>query len=761
MNNWNLIAGTVSRSVPGVYTYEVACDDGVLRNCVISDRVGRSAAGATSIEPIEAGTEVLIAVCGANRSPVIVGALSPRTADTKSFSPAFETRPEGAAGYTTQDTWVKQGNNKERVARELNQLGRPLDILPGDRVLQSAGGAMLALQGLIAEIRGGGASVSVNALDDILRMTSQLYQHFSAIGSSQIFNDGGNCSVEMNLVARQPELYGERAYTSPFAARTENDRTTDDCRQDSTKVEREQEMKRRMAVLGGALGDLAQLFITSPGPAPHKPDTRDPQEAGLMRAHISDSGHLSLESANGFTMFRTHRIPVPARTHRPWDPEGDKPEDGEMEEKPHEPFQFQEDAPGGRHLQARDDVHWRRRQSYRRVDEHKKDFETPEDADTPLPRNNYDPLLNSTEKFQEHVKVESLFTTTDDGGYILRDAWGSEIRMHGGNIYLTPLLNLVQQPGKSSITMAGDDFVVRAKNSADISATEHDVRIKANRNLHFYSKDGGLLFETESSGGHGWADGAVGEYVGSKGITFKAPKGDIYSWGERIITSSTGQTIIHGTGTILTEGKNIDTISTGKIQLITERGLLSLSGGSYTMMAESSTMATSGGMDFLSQDRKTPILIWVGDGEPQVTPQLDNLEEQLEPYRDPEFKWLQPYDREMRDLIKFTYRNSDQMGTSLPFEAGEPEFRLYQSWPQYLLQAGHPMPGVASSDSWDEIEINETKPWPGKEKFDASSWWALDQERNVENHIGATRKDRKPQGGNITGKPFTSYTISK
>lgn len=138
----------------------------------------------------------------------------------------------------------------------------------------------------------------------------------------------------------------------------------------------------------------------------------------------------------------------------------------------------------------------------------------------------------------------AYFTITDEGAVLIGDGFGSEIRMAGGCIFLQCPGDVMLEAGRNIIAWGGRDICLRAWNCVDITASERDVRIKAEKNLNMLAASSGgnwgMLFETRSdismgnpSGEqgkslYGWEQ--VGEDAQHTGIVFKAKNSEIVSW---------------------------------------------------------------------------------------------------------------------------------------------------------------------------------------------------------------------------------------
>lgn len=146
----------------------------------------------------------------------------------------------------------------------------------------------------------------------------------------------------------------------------------------------------------------------------------------------------------------------------------------------------------------------------------------------------------------------AYFTITDEGGVSIGDGWGSEIRMVGGCIFLECPGDVFLAPGRNMIVWGGRDICLRAYNSIDITASERDVRIKAEENMLLLAANGkgpyGMFLETRSDisddGDGGTGEGTqgeslyqwdvVGEGAWHTGIVMKAKNSEIIGWGRNI-----------------------------------------------------------------------------------------------------------------------------------------------------------------------------------------------------------------------------------
>ena len=139
-----------------------------------------------------------------------------------------------------------------------------------------------------------------------------------------------------------------------------------------------------------------------------------------------------------------------------------------------------------------------------------------------------------------YYQTTSFLYFLEDGGVMLADGFGSAIKMMGGKIRLECAGDIELAPGRSLIGL-GSQVIMRAKKSVDISASDNDVRIKAERNLHMLagnSGQGGVLVECKGQGIGQDFENKVGEEVTSSGIVLKATDSLVAAYGGNVYLRS-------------------------------------------------------------------------------------------------------------------------------------------------------------------------------------------------------------------------------
>ena len=129
-------------------------------------------------------------------------------------------------------------------------------------------------------------------------------------------------------------------------------------------------------------------------------------------------------------------------------------------------------------------------------------------------------------KKQDYFETTAGISITPDGCIVIRDAYGASIRSGGGNWFFSCPGDFYVQTGRNIVAYGGDDIVLRARNSVDVTAAHHDVRIKAEYNCDILAGNNGqqgrLLLESQAPSIVHHIVGKQGEDVRSSGVIIKA-----------------------------------------------------------------------------------------------------------------------------------------------------------------------------------------------------------------------------------------------
>ena len=159
------------------------------------------------------------------------------------------------------------------------------------------------------------------------------------------------------------------------------------------------------------------------------------------------------------------------------------------------------------------------------------------------------------------ARLLQMLEFTDDGGVILQGGHGEQIVFTRGEIYIDAPSNIHVRSGKQTVILAGDDAIVRAVNSVDVSTAKRDIRLKAEGNQHLLagnSGKGGLLLESRSTGDTQDYPAEGGEAINSSGIVLKANKSSVVSFSSGLYLRTGGTNAGLGSGKIVLDAARGD-----------------------------------------------------------------------------------------------------------------------------------------------------------------------------------------------------------
>lgn len=360
---------------------------------------------------------------------------------------------------------------------------RPRDVLLGEQAELNKFGIgsykTLLTTGLKASPM---AKIEFSLLDDKVTVVSGFYEHTSAIGSHKIFNDGGRLTEETEITPHQTELFGQTDL---------NQETINN----GHEVLDSNYLRSRMKIFMGYLGNLLNVFVSSPHDKGPKKYGDMKLEDGLAHLHIGNDGTLMARSASDIIIERTDLIPIPRRSREPWDPKGYKQEDDDSY-----PRNQEEDEISDERLEPlglRDRLALKVKNAYRTIRRLvNKDFHLDQESTTSIPYDEYDEISGSRDRKQKYQKRSAGIYLTKDGRIHLRSAWGSEIIV-GDNIEIIGANNITTRAGKHVINMAGGDLIWKAHDDIAISSTEGRIQLKAETNIEAISNTGNVFFITK------------------------------------------------------------------------------------------------------------------------------------------------------------------------------------------------------------------------------------------------------------------------
>lgn len=758
--------GVIERVGPGTYDATVLLPGLAPVGCCMLAKAASNAYGASDCTLPVPGSRVLVYL--ANRSAthgIIVGVI-PNHDSVSVLGSGGKPGPEYAGMWELEAGATMGGNPGYAAPVESKQFlytmragaARPLDIMPGVCAVINDQQAGYSVSPLAVTLKAGAkAQVRCSSIDDNVRVVAGLFQFFGPDGTLQAFNDNGYVTEERVSTPYQCERSGMNAVGQPvFKDKGKRTLASGSLTTGLQGLKTRMVPRKRLHSLLGFMGDLLNLFVAKPDPDADVPETADAEtrDQGLLHTHVDGSGRLHVRAANGVLFERTDKIPVPKRLREPWDPEGDK---DIQPPPPRLPFEWSKEHPFGHSLHFRDANAWRTLQAYWHLHNQStatghKDYYLPEESELRVPDDKYDEVGQAEERFADNADRRAAIALEPDGSIILRDAWGSEIIMRGGSIIISAAANIEYRAGKSIIGMGGQDVVLKARDSADITAERKDIRLSAAKNMQVTGK-GVLIESTAEVEGVGYED-KQGEDVYGAGIVLKAATSRIMATAWHTHVAGWGGVVVDTFGG---DGGSDDARNTGVVEIsagqvkvnaevlasvnVGKATGVELVNGTATVLAPNVLVAGTGGVNIMRGGDVMVPLQWAPAEGNVYGPVEDRLQAQWERLsvngEDPA-GWLAGFKPSVRSGIIFTYRTSAQYGTVDAAEIGGTKFYVYQ--PAWAFMAKHNADtGAGNTERWSELPRSGTYPWPGAEARE-SCYVTLPEEVNVESATGVAKR---------------------
>lgn len=793
--------GVVITYVPNTHTASVLIlGTQSIWPCIFADEPISLAYGYSSTNPVREGEVVLVYQLDTMlQSGVIIGRIPfplcfCEQGDTYNDPDEYHRRLF-VADELERRTWdrnipgmMKPMQNQYDNSTHVQTHMRPTDIYPGEwaRVNQHNCGIKGGM--FSTTLLGGGASLRLSALSNLARLTAKIYQRYSISGIIHEFHNGRYTSIERKIAMFQEERLGGSA--------KEEQVWKEDAKEPIGG--RGQTMRPRILELSGFFGHLESKFCLRPDPSDGEIRVQgegEPKEEGVFRETTDPSGQHRITSAGMLVLERAGRIPVPVRKAYPSDVGHDIQSTPEVLK----PFEHDESDPGNRQLELYDRQAYDLKNQYARAEglgTDAPDYDVPEEEELKPLTDKYDPKMdgNETVKLAKFDKRRAGVYMGEDGSLVMRDAWGSEIVMLGGNIQLSCAGNIMIMPGQTALTVAGDDIVQKAQNSVDIHASKHDVRLSAARNMEILGggdedkHSGGVIIESrgKSVGPSQKCDEGEGAFL--SGITLKAKNQTIVVDGKHIaVRAGKDMRLISGQGdidgNISVAAKTIRSIAKNTIIAGCEaessdainRTLTKIGSGlSKTAAFGDADASGFGGFDTeelsaLTITKKSIMAVGNSIGlfaskslaatkgtkfpVPMRWVDVDNIAEIIRPYiadaledmRDEESA-AAGFSRSVLDEIMFGFRKSIECRTDKPWVIGATgDFKLYEpAWVQVMkvfetLKNG----GVDAKPYEEEAKWKNGKPFPGEEAESSAKYAKLSNDSPQNLTTNGFNKPRK------------------
>lgn len=532
-----------------------------------SDQASMMMLGARDVATLIPGSVVLV-WCSKHTPPVILCAIALPQGSFRAGLPDSMV-PVGNAGLYGDPAHQFVASNPHGQGLIDYSAGKPVDSLPGDWGKLNELGLGFFLGKLMTTARATDlARLDMFYLDNLVRLTSFNWQHYTAGSAEETYTDEGEWTAikEFNPYAFEFLPAVEQTTEANLSLLGERFGLEPD--------ELLSAPLARMRVFEGYLGDLRRRTVLVPrvktrqyGTNNDGDDNKYPKAElqsylGVFDEVIGVDGSYTLKTAKGFSLEKTVWIPVAEQLMPRDHPEGDT----EFENpggRDTTLAQFPPSTNPGDTLAAddREAYYWQKYVS-QGLNLRKKDWFVGDDPILPGGFNKESPPSTPYPGFSAPIKPsgtvqvdhrksvqyfqgKARIATTDDGGIILEDAYGSSIKLVGGNIEISCPGDVIMRAGKRVQNWSGGDFIVKSNKNVEISSANNDVRIKAERNMMILggnSGSGGTLIEDRSSSTANFTGLAGSTDVG--GLTLKASRGSLNVIGTGVHIRSEGNALV-------------------------------------------------------------------------------------------------------------------------------------------------------------------------------------------------------------------------
>ena len=583
--NSALTIGTIIHTLPhlGWYRVQMADVQGVVRCCSLTT-AGHMPFGVRDATVLAAGSTVLVFFPRGSSFGYIMGSV-PNVS-------AFETIPQISAGLSNPD-FVLQGGMTGLLQEKVHYYplqnladggsalnfaaNRPRDLTAQEKTLATTTGLLFSLDDYLFQLRVNEmCGVWGSLIDGFLRIAGQQLLVESPVYELDSGDDEGEARHFEGIATYPWEALGLSAPGTPIGQsygtgsdpatkfKTQDDPTVGKWPYASYDIGTEPPLPfYRYREHGGYLGQGHVREVVVPTHEGNNTAESSPAE-GVFSEWIGLDGSFHLMSAKSVLIGRRVNIPVGNRIKPAEDGTGDDSREdnykfsgysGGGEEHKIGDVRVPDDNASIRRVMGVDDliayaVNWKRLHPFHY---HKNDYNLREESDgfkfttsqefLDFTQLSYQNAMASV--FPKAMKIDhryndvAYYQTTsflyflEDGGVMLADGFGSAIKMTAGKIRLECAGDIELAPGRSLIGL-GSQVILRAKKSVDISASDNDVRIKAEKNLHMLAGNGGsggVLVECKSESIGQDFKNQIGENVTSNGIIFKATNSVVAAYG--------------------------------------------------------------------------------------------------------------------------------------------------------------------------------------------------------------------------------------
>lgn len=392
-----------------------------------------------------------------------------------------ETYDREAGGANSMVAVQLEEENLEPFEQELKGMGltvtNPNDLLEGEFLISNNFG--VAIQFLTTMIKmqaSERAKIEALLMDDMVRIVSETFKHYSSFGDYQIYNDG-RLNVRFDGTSYEFESFGKEKNIDPLVQ-------LDDKKVDFQKTFNETG-RWRFSEYIGFLGDFIHTFVTEPNET-LAAIAAEAIRPGKARMQMHSDGTILMQSVADISIERVCRVVSPTEIRRQDDPEGNKKNEFDKLNKEYlKIWSYGQDMRKAHYAsyQLRQYARWLSCfHSFARFHQLDKDWSLPLETDPQATHswtNKEEDVEQANAGGETLYDVYATFRIMRDGSILIMDGFNSAISMVRGSIQMSAVRHIELDAAGDIRINAGQNIYIKARRNIEISAIVGGLTLKA------------------------------------------------------------------------------------------------------------------------------------------------------------------------------------------------------------------------------------------------------------------------------------------
>ena len=373
------------------------------------------------------------------------------------------------------------------------------DQLEGEYDMTNLLGVGISLLTTLSMVKAGDlAKVECHLLNDMVRIVSKNFKHFSSFGDQQIYDDG-RLNFRFDGTSYPHEAFGKLNPNDPklpLEAKTQIDFTSIQSVTDTGRW--------RFSNYMGFLGDFIHTFVTDPTTQLGSIAAASVR-AGKFSAHVNSDGTLLVQSVAEIALERVCRVVVPIEVKRSDDQTGVTPSDFEaLDSKFLKSWNYQGQNLIDNAYQLREYARWlsgfHSLARFHQLEAKKGEWKVPDEASSPVPewtskeKDKQDANGSSPTSYDTYSTIRIM----RDGSQVMWNGYGSVVSMIGPDVHVSAVRHLRLEAAGDIQMVAGQNVYIKARRSMELVAQFGGLTLKAKAWLHGLSELGSLWLKSDA-----------------------------------------------------------------------------------------------------------------------------------------------------------------------------------------------------------------------------------------------------------------------